>query len=346
MSNGLLKFLASPAGQRFGAGMKGLSAGLLQAGAPRVGAPGPNAWGAGFQGMSAGIEAERQRKIAEQQRAMQEQLMQMKVAEAKAVQADRLAKEQAHNAILMGGREGAPANVTPQDRMNAALFKAAPEQYVAGQFTKPAQNPVAQRNAAFLYPGDPERQRQYVEQVTTMSKAPVVNVGADDSTMGGVPAGHKLIADPSEPSGFRVVPYGGTETQLERDALKKQNQDNYAAFAKSLKDLGSAMGATTTGPGLGWLPAITSGQQLVESSRRILSPQLKDLFRKAGEGVFTNADQLVLEGLIPDRNTSPDVAKKNIQMIDYLVRIKLGIPIDPGSGAAGAAPPEGFTVIK
>lgn len=129
MSNGLLKFLASPAGQRFGAGMKGLSAGLLQAGAPRVGAPGPNAWGAGLMGMSQGVEAEMERQKATEMAELQKRLIQQQAAKTQAevdalnAQARRRATlfgapnsaqvQQATAGMGPGGAGGVSANVAP-----------------------------------------------------------------------------------------------------------------------------------------------------------------------------------------------------------------------------------------
>jgi len=346
-------------------GLGGLSAGLLAAGAPRVGAPGPNAWGAGFTQMGQSVKDYDITQRSLEMQELKKKMVEAQLAEQKRKEAEALRREQIMNEAFGMGAGAAPQSAAQRASMGATApgptvaaaqrreamdprerlgWELAAPQMAAGMFKEPKAAPNAQRLAEFLYPNDLEKQKEYVEKVTTMNKAPVVNLGSDP-TMGAVPPGHRLIPDSSSPSGFRAVPFAGTETQIERDRLAKQNQDNYMVFSKSLQDLGDAIGATTTGPGLGWLPAVTSGQQLVERSKAILGPQLKDLFRKAGEGVFTNADQLVLEGLIPDRNTRPDVAKKNIEMIDYLVRVKLGIPIDSESGVF-VPPPEGFTVVK
>jgi len=113
---GLLNFLSSPAGQRFGAGMRGLSAGLLQAGAPRVGAPGPNAWGAGLSGFSQGIEAEREKARAMAMQDLQKKLLVAQSAQAQA-EADKINRTAKFRERVMAPYAAKPqargAGVTP-----------------------------------------------------------------------------------------------------------------------------------------------------------------------------------------------------------------------------------------
>jgi hypothetical protein len=49
------------------AGIRGMSAGLMQAGAPRVGGPGPSAWAAGLLGMDQSMQQQVQRQRAQEQ---------------------------------------------------------------------------------------------------------------------------------------------------------------------------------------------------------------------------------------------------------------------------------------
>ena len=56
-----------------------------------------------------------------------------------------------------------------------------------------------------------------------------------------------------------------------------------------------------------------------------MAPVLKQLFRVAGEGVFTDRDQALLLAMIPTRATRPEARNKQIQNIDNIVKAKLGI---------------------
>jgi hypothetical protein len=60
-----------------------------------------------------------------------------------------------------------------------------------------------------------------------------------------------------------------------------------------------------------------------------MAPVLKQLFRAAGEGVFTDKDQELLIQMIPTRETNPEARKAMLDNIDAIVRAKLG------KGAAG-----------
>ena len=61
----------------------------------------------------------------------------------------------------------------------------------------------------------------------------------------------------------------------------------------------------------------------------MMAPVLKQLFRGAGEGTFTDQDQKMLLALIPDRNTLPAARKSQLAAIDALVRAKLRITETP-----------------
>jgi len=97
------------------------------------------------------------------------------------------------------------------------------------------------------------------------------------------------------------------------------------------------LGGTTTGPGAGFLPAITSDAQIANGAVAMMAPVLKQLFRGAGEGTFTDQDQKMLLALVPTRNTHPDARTAQLAAIDSLVRAKLQIKPDTGGNAGGDA---------
>lgn len=112
----------------------------------------------------------------------------------------------------------------------------------------------------------------------------------------------------------------------------------YAAYQAGVKGLESAMSGTMTGPLAGRMPALTANQQIAEGAEATMAPILKQLFRDAGEGTFTDADQALLMKMVPTRKDHEEARKAKLMMIDEIVRAKLGI-------AEGGAAPVGSSSI-
>jgi hypothetical protein len=96
----------------------------------------------------------------------------------------------------------------------------------------------------------------------------------------------------------------------------------------------SALGGTTTGPFAGRIPAVTASQQVADGAIAAVAPVLKQLFRSAGEGVFTDRDQQLLIDMIPNRTDLPEARVAKIKMIDEIIEAKL-------SAAGSTATPSG-----
>jgi len=86
------------------------------------------------------------------------------------------------------------------------------------------------------------------------------------------------------------------------------------------------LAGTSTGPVQGLIPAITARQQIAEGAIAAVSPVLKQLFRSAGEGVFTDRDQQLLNDMIPKRIDHPETVASKMQMIDAIIEAKLAAP--------------------
>jgi hypothetical protein len=95
----------------------------------------------------------------------------------------------------------------------------------------------------------------------------------------------------------------------------------------------SGLEGSRTGPFAGRIPAVTEAQQTAEGGVSAMAPVLKQLFRVAGEGVFTDRDQEILIRMIPTRTDHPEARRKKIANIDSIVKAKLGV----GSGSQGVA---------
>lgn len=66
-----------------------------------------------------------------------------------------------------------------------------------------------------------------------------------------------------------------------------------------------------------------------------MAPVLKQLFRTAGEGTFSDSDQKLLVSMLPSRMDTPAAAKSKMQNIDAIVRAKLAPPPAQQDAAPG-----------
>lgn len=129
--------------------------------------------------------------------------------------------------------------------------------------------------------------------------------------------GRPLTTRPAAPN---EMPQPTEEAKRVRDIDTALN-----LYEQAKQGLLSGLSGTATGPLIGKLPAITSSQQTAQGSVAAMAPVLKQLFRAAGEGVFTDKDQELLIQMIPTRETNPDARKAMLDNIDAIVRAKLGI---------------------
>jgi hypothetical protein len=129
----------------------------------------------------------------------------------------------------------------------------------------------------------------------------------------------------------------GVKSEVEAAERTRLNNITYTAWENGITELGRALGQTNTGPGLGWLPAISENQQKADQALASMAPLLKEVFRQAGEGTFTKDDQQILLDMLPDRGSHSGVIQYAINNINNIVRTKLGIQ-QPNKGGASPAP--------
>lgn len=143
--------------------------------------------------------------------------------------------------------------------------------------------------------------------------------------------GYQYI-DPNNPAaGVRVVP--GSPADAERTKAQAEKNAVYNTYETAMKSLEDALSATETGPIAGRVPAFTADQQTAEGAVAAMAPVLKQLFRSAGEGVFTDKDQQLLMEMIPKRTDLPDARRSKVASINAIVRAKLGMPSLPKNTA-------------
>lgn len=105
----------------------------------------------------------------------------------------------------------------------------------------------------------------------------------------------------------------------------RSNERAFEVYQAATNGLLKSFEDTTTGPFAGFLPAITSSQQIADGAVAAMAPTLKQLFRSAGEGTFTDSDQRILMQMIPTRSDRPDSVRAKLANIDAIVKAKLGI---------------------
>lgn len=139
----------------------------------------------------------------------------------------------------------------------------------------------------------------------------------------------------------------GQYATADREAAKMQMAEQEKARAKAevwntyetaRNGLMAGLAGAQTDPITGRLPAATAAQQVAEGSVAAMAPVLKQLFRVAGEGVFTDRDQQLLIDMVPKRTDLPAAREQKMANIDAIVRAKLGMPAEgaaPGGGRGG-----------
>jgi len=116
---------------------------------------------------------------------------------------------------------------------------------------------------------------------------------------------------------------GTAEAEIDSAKSNAARDAGMRMFEYGLSNLEESLAGTTTGAFAGLMPAITGSQQMADQAVAMMAPLLKQTFRAAGEGVFTDKDQELLLAMLPTRGTSSEVAARAIQNIRMLVEFKL-----------------------
>lgn len=114
-------------------------------------------------------------------------------------------------------------------------------------------------------------------------------------------------------------------TQAVKEAgTQKTNDSAWNVYNAGMEGLVSGLEGTETGPFIGLIPSVTANQQIAEGAIAAMAPILKQMFRAAGEGTFTDKDQELLLDMIPTRRDKPEARASKLNNIDMIVRAKLG----------------------
>lgn len=146
------------------------------------------------------------------------------------------------------------------------------------------------------------------------------------------------------------------KADVERETAQRGNAVAFDAYNQAMGNIRGAFGQTDTGPIAGRMPAVTVGQQTAEGAISAAAPVLKQLFRSAGEGVFTDKDQQLLIDMLPKRTDHPEVVTSKLGMIDSVVAAKLNMggpqaetlkgPVNVPQGTSQKNPMEGKRAVN
>ncbi len=125
------------------------------------------------------------------------------------------------------------------------------------------------------------------------------------------------------------------ENAAERGSAARTNATAFDAYNQAMAGVRTAFSGTDTGPIAGRILAVTAAQQGAEGARAAAAPVLKQLFRSAGEGVFTDKDQQLLMDMMPDRKDHPEVVQQKLGTIDAIVKAKLNMNGAPAPKSGG-----------
>ena len=109
--------------------------------------------------------------------------------------------------------------------------------------------------------------------------------------------------------------------------IASKNRSNASAlrvYETAMRGLNEALGGAYTGPLMGLVPAMTTNQQIAQGAVAAMAPVLKQLFRTASEGSFTDKDQELLLDMVPTRKDTPEARAAKINNINAIVMAKLG----------------------
>lgn len=130
------------------------------------------------------------------------------------------------------------------------------------------------------------------------------------------------LASP-EVKGAQTIATEQAKGSVERSEKQRALDASFQTYETAIKGLVEGLDAATTGPLAGRIPALSSGAQKADGAVAAMAPVLKDLFRSAGEGVFTDRDQALLLEMIPQRTDLPEARQFKLDNIDRIVRAKL-----------------------
>lgn len=183
-----------------------------------------------------------------------------------------------------------------------------------------------------------EQQREYlkVKRASRFENIPGAGAGEIDPLSGqmtpSVPE-EQIVSGGAARAGATETAKQQAQNAAKQNELNQANQRTLAIWKTARQGLVEGLEGTRTGPASGRIPAVTTGQQVAEGAIAAVAPVLKQLFRAAGEGIFTDKDQELLLDMVPKRTDTPEARKIKMANIDAIINAKLG-GISSSTGAS------------
>lgn len=118
---------------------------------------------------------------------------------------------------------------------------------------------------------------------------------------------------------------GSATQEIDQTATTRSNGNAAKVYDQGMSGVYQGMQGTETGPFSGRLPALTTNQQIAQGAVAAMAPVLKQMFRVAGEGTFTDKDQDLLMEMVPTRTDTPEAREAKMANVDNIVRAKLNM---------------------
>lgn len=161
-----------------------------------------------------------------------------------------------------------------------------------------------------------------------MARGQVIEFGGAKYAFNPVTKEYSPLSTSTQETGAAVERAEALATaEQERESAKAQQEKlaTYRLYEEARRGLIEGLEGTETGPIAGRIPAVTAAQQTAEGGVAAMAPVLKQLFRVAGEGIFTDRDQALLLDMVPKRTDEPEARAAKMANIDAIVRAKLGM---------------------
>lgn len=113
------------------------------------------------------------------------------------------------------------------------------------------------------------------------------------------------------------------EAEAKRSVTQQERDATYQLYDTAITQLKSGFDGAITFPGMALMPGLTAQQQIAQGGVSAMAPVLKQIFRVAGEGTFTDRDQALLLEMLPTRNDLPAARQAKLDAVDAIVRAKL-----------------------
>jgi hypothetical protein len=220
--------------------------------------------------------------------------------------------------------EGSFDLLHPEEIKSLARFAKEKAAAAAGINTQPSPDVVAQQK--FALERDQQNFGQQKELQASQFGQQKVLAGMQQGQqehMAGVQ--HQYRLDEIQQQGANALMVAAQKANKNTTVDAAGVQKTWATYQEAKAGLLRGLGGTETGPIAGRIPAVTTAQQVAEGAVSAMAPVLKQIFRVAGEGTFTDKDQELLLRMVPTRTDTPEARQAKTENIDNIIQAKLGL---------------------